>query len=91
MVTDIPHQDLELPSLLSVRQLAAYLDVPHASCNRAAGAAVAHGRWYEDDPARGIFWGPPSEPGGMPMRWSRQWYEWREPTATKGSKLAKQN
>jgi excisionase family DNA binding protein len=28
MVTDIPHQDLELPSLLSVRQLAAYLDVP---------------------------------------------------------------
>ena len=29
--------------------------------------------------------------GGMPIRWSRQWYEWREPTATKGSKLAKQD
>ena len=49
----------------------------HASCNRAAGAALAHERWYEDDPARGIFWGPPSEPGGMPMRWSRPWFDWR--------------
>jgi 5-methylcytosine-specific restriction endonuclease McrA len=32
---------------------------------------------YEDDPERGIFWGPPSEPGGTPRRWSRHWFDWR--------------
>jgi hypothetical protein len=32
---------------------------------------------FEDDPERGIFWGPPSEPGGTPQRWSRPWYDWR--------------
>jgi 5-methylcytosine-specific restriction endonuclease McrA len=32
---------------------------------------------YEDDPERGIFWGPPSEPGATPRRWSRHWFDWR--------------
>jgi hypothetical protein len=32
---------------------------------------------FEDDPARGIYWGPPSEPGGPPRRWSRHWHDWR--------------
>ena len=32
---------------------------------------------YRDDPKRGIFWGPPSEPGGKPQRWSRHWFDWR--------------
>ena len=32
---------------------------------------------YRDDPERGIFWGPPSEPGGTPRRWSRHWFDWR--------------
>jgi hypothetical protein len=32
---------------------------------------------FEDDPDRGIFWGPPSEPGGVPRRWSRHWFDWR--------------
>ena len=29
-----------------------------------------------DDPARGVFWGPPDE-GGNQQRWSRAWFEWR--------------
>jgi hypothetical protein len=32
---------------------------------------------FEDDPERGIFWGPPSAPGGKPQRWSRPWFDWR--------------
>jgi hypothetical protein len=32
---------------------------------------------FEDDPERGIFWGPPSVPGGKPVRWSRPWFDWR--------------
>jgi 5-methylcytosine-specific restriction endonuclease McrA len=31
----------------------------------------------QDDPERGIFWGPPSKPGGAPRRWSRHWFDWR--------------
>ena len=29
-----------------------------------------------DDPARGVFWGPPDE-GGNQQRWSRAWSKWR--------------
>jgi HNH endonuclease len=32
---------------------------------------------FEDDPERGIYWGPPSEVGGTPRRWSRHWFDWR--------------
>jgi 5-methylcytosine-specific restriction endonuclease McrA len=32
---------------------------------------------FQDDPQRNIFWGPPSEPGGKPRRWSRHWHDWR--------------
>jgi 5-methylcytosine-specific restriction endonuclease McrA len=32
---------------------------------------------YRDDPERGINWGPPSESGGTPRRWSRHWFDWR--------------
>jgi hypothetical protein len=32
---------------------------------------------FDDDPERGIYWGPPSEPGGTPRRWSRHWFDWR--------------
>jgi hypothetical protein len=32
---------------------------------------------FDDDPERGIFWGPPSKPGGTPRRWSRHWFDWR--------------
>jgi 5-methylcytosine-specific restriction endonuclease McrA len=31
---------------------------------------------FEDDPERGIFWGPPGL-DGKPIRWSRAWYDWR--------------
>jgi 5-methylcytosine-specific restriction endonuclease McrA len=31
---------------------------------------------YEDDPERGIFWGPPDDQG-KPRRWSKAWFEWR--------------
>jgi hypothetical protein len=27
---------------------------------------------YEDDAEAGIFWGPPTEPNGEPIRWSRR-------------------
>ena len=32
---------------------------------------------YQDDPAAGVFWGPPLE-SGVPRRWSRAWFEWRD-------------
>jgi hypothetical protein len=31
---------------------------------------------YEDDPERGIYWGP-KQPNGMMTRWSRPWFDWR--------------
>ena len=31
----------------------------------------------DDDPARGIFYGPP-ESDGKPRRWSRAWFPWRD-------------
>jgi hypothetical protein len=24
-----------------------------------------------------VFWGPPSGSTGVPIRWSRAWFEWR--------------
>ena len=51
-----------------------YLGVAHVSCNRGA----PHTRkTFEDRPGEGVFWGPPSEPGGVLRRWSRLWFEWR--------------
>jgi len=29
------------------------------------------GASYADDPAAGIYWGPPTQPKGEPIRWSR--------------------
>jgi HNH endonuclease len=40
---------------------------------------------FEDDPESGIFWGPPTEPGGKAQRWSRHWFDWR------AEELARQN
>jgi hypothetical protein len=55
----------------------------HSSCNRRAGALKGHQvdyrtdpRW-QDDPERGVFWGPPSMLDGKPRRWSRPWSDWR--------------
>jgi len=31
---------------------------------------------FEDDPERGIFWGPPGL-DGRPIHWSRHWFDWR--------------
>ena len=31
---------------------------------------------YEDDPERGVYWGP-KQPNGMMTRWSRPWFDWR--------------
>jgi hypothetical protein len=44
---------------------------------RRTDAAILALERFEDDPERGIFWSPPSEPGGKPQRWSRPWYDWR--------------
>jgi hypothetical protein len=51
----------------------------HQYCNRAAGAVKSNGRveTFEDDPGRGVFWGPPHTRDGLPQRWSRAWYDWR--------------
>lgn len=32
----------------------------------------------EDDPANGVFWGPPDPESGRQLVWSRPWYEWRD-------------
>jgi hypothetical protein len=39
---------------------------------------------YEDDPENGIFWGPPTQPKGEPIRWSRPWFDWRSEAAAGG-------
>jgi hypothetical protein len=31
---------------------------------------------YQDDPEQHVFWGPPND-RGVPIRWSRHWYDWR--------------
>jgi hypothetical protein len=51
-----------------------YRGPSHADCNRRTSTAES----YEDDPAAGVYWGPPATPGGKPTRWSRAWYDWRE-------------
>jgi hypothetical protein len=58
-----------------------YAGPEHAACNRAAGARASARPTYADDPGRGVFWGPPDEPGGTPRRWSRAWYDWRRTAA----------
>jgi hypothetical protein len=50
-----------------------YLGPAHRSCNRRNGRGAA---LLEDDPAGGIYWGPPDERGHQ-LRWSRPWYDWR--------------
>jgi hypothetical protein len=50
-----------------------YLGPSHRRCNR----ATAEPESYEDDPERGIYFGPPETDGGTPRRWSRPWYDWR--------------
>jgi hypothetical protein len=47
-----------------------------AQLRRSASANLSPER-FDDDPERGIYWGPPSEPGGKPRRWSRPWFDWR--------------
>jgi len=58
-----------------------YLGAAHQGCNAASGAdkarAIALEERYLDDPAKGIYWGPPDEAGGTPRRWSRPWFTWR--------------
>lgn len=44
---------------------------------------------YQDDPERGVFWGPPSATTGIPIRWSQVWFDWRsEPYYRDGEYLA---
>jgi hypothetical protein len=50
-----------------------YLGASHPDCNR----ATSRRETYEDDPANGVYWGPPTHPGDPPRRWSRHWYDWR--------------
>jgi hypothetical protein len=54
-----------------------YLGPSHARCNR--DTAGREPESYEDDPSRGIYWGPPDEKG-RPLRWSRPWWDWRAET-----------
>ena len=62
-----------------------YRGVAHRYCNRAAGADLTNAKtaknakskpYPEDDPARGVFWGPP-DMDGNPRPWSRVWFDWR--------------
>jgi hypothetical protein len=57
-----------------------YRGAAHASCNvgaanRRRAKSVPPMEAPPDDPARGIYWGPPDEFGVR--RWSRLWYQWR--------------
>lgn len=55
-----------------------YRGPSHSDCNRAApNSRRAEPADFRDDPGKSIYWGPPSEPGGTPRRWSRRWFEWR--------------
>jgi hypothetical protein len=61
-----------------------YLGPSHRRCNRStakrrqpARRASAATVDYRDDPDRGVYWGPPNEPGRAPQRWSRHWFDWR--------------
>ena len=50
-----------------------YRGVAHRYCNRAAGADLTNAKnakskpYPEDDPARGVFWGPPDMMGASPV------------------------
>ena len=58
-----------------------YLGPSHKSCHRATSVAET----FDDDPAAGIYWGPPQEGvdgrPGKPTRWSRAWWPWRDEVA----------
>jgi hypothetical protein len=56
-----------------------YLGASHATCNRATNkrAPVDLAAYPEDDPANGIYYGPPESWTNEPRRWSRPWIEWR--------------
>jgi hypothetical protein len=63
-----------------------YAGPEHRRCNRAASAAKRNRarpprlprpqQVRQDDPERGIYWGPPDE-NGRQTRWSRAWFDWR--------------
>jgi hypothetical protein len=69
-----------------------YRGVSHQYCNRAAGADLTNAKtakskpYPEDDPARGVFWGPPPGEGQPPRPWSQKWYEWRAEEVSEASK-----
>jgi hypothetical protein len=60
-----------------------YAGPEHRRCNRSTasrrnGARAVDPASYIDDPERGVYFGPPPESGGEPVRWSRPWWDWRE-------------
>jgi hypothetical protein len=60
-----------------------YAGPEHRRCNRSTASRRNVKRpvdpaLYLDDPERDGYWGPPSEPGGEPIRWSRAWFDWRK-------------
>jgi hypothetical protein len=54
-----------------------YRGPEHRSCNRGAKGWRVNLDDYRDDPANGVFWGPPELLSGRPRRWSRAWSDWR--------------
>jgi hypothetical protein len=66
-----------------------YRGASHARCNRATAGRSAQLRTPPPTPPfvtpttspmcrrRTSFYGPPAEPGGPLLRWSRPWYSWR--------------
>ncbi|HUG63653.1 MAG TPA: hypothetical protein VMK83_00390 [Gaiellaceae bacterium] len=59
-----------------------WLGASHVRCNRATNRRRPRPAPFPvlelDDPAGGTFWGPP-DPDGYQRRWSRVWFEWRNP------------
>jgi hypothetical protein len=55
-----------------------YSGPEHRRCNRAT-ANRPRRPMYQDDLEARIFWGPPPDLSGRPVRWSRAWYDWRDP------------
>lgn len=67
-----------------------YLGPSHVRCNRATAGGARRGRGnsrpqpapvshqvLEDDPEKGIYWGPRDPQTGDQLRWSEPWFEWR--------------